>query len=306
MTGFNSKKILAVPLMSKGEILGVIELLNKKEGDFEEDDLQLLTLVASSAASAIQNARQYAALQQANTALREAQKQRIAAERWAVLGKAAAALAHRINNSTALIPIAAQHTRELLEQVDMPPELREEIEGNLGRIERNSLYTVEIGEVLLRRFRKEPAEAYDINELVNRALSLVEIPDNIKVISHLDPKLPEVNTSDLLMDVFVELISNAVRALQKQDGLLRIATFKSGTEKVSIQITDNGPGIAAKNVEKIFDMFYTTTESGLGFGLWWVKTFLEQQHGAITIKSSPNQDTTFLVTLPCNPPAVQA
>ena len=115
--------------------------------------------MASSAAVAIQNARQFADLETAHRALEEAQEQRIATERWAVLGKAAATLAHRINNSTALVPIAAQHTRELLAQVEMPPDLRQDIEGNLGRIERNSLYTVEIAGVLLRRFRKNPTQA---------------------------------------------------------------------------------------------------------------------------------------------------
>ena len=58
---------------------------------------------------ALNNARQYAALKKANEALREAQEQRIATERWTVLGRAAGNLAHRINNSTALVPVAAQH-----------------------------------------------------------------------------------------------------------------------------------------------------------------------------------------------------
>src|SRR6185503_18166557 len=98
-----------------GEVVGVVELLNKKEGDFDQGDAQLMSLVAASAASALQNARQYAELQKANEALQRAQEQRIAAERWAVLGKAAGSLAHRINNTTTLVPIAVQHLRELLQ-----------------------------------------------------------------------------------------------------------------------------------------------------------------------------------------------
>ncbi len=306
LTGFVTRKIVAVPLIAEGEILGVVELLNKKEGDFTESDVQLLSLVASSAASALKNAGQYAALKAANQALREAQEQRIAAERWAVLGKAAATLAHRINNSTALVPIGAQHTRRLLRQVEMPPELREDIEGNLDRIERNSLYTVELAAVLLRRFRKNPTKAHNVNKLVKQALSVVEIPKNIKLVSHLDDELPPVTTSDLLADVFVEIISNAVRAMANDDGLLRIATFRVSAEKVSIQITDNGPGILPENIDRIFDMFFTTTANGLGFGLWWVKTFLEQQHGEISVESEPDKNTTFTIVLPCNPPSLRS
>ncbi len=306
MTGFITKKLIAVPLMAEGEVLGVMELLNKKEGDFEQNDIQLLSLAASSAASAIQNARQYAALHRTNEALRQAQEQRIAAERWAVLGKAAANLAHRINNSTALVPVAAQHLRELLEPLEMSPELRERVEGNLDRIERNSLYTVDLAVVLLRRFRKKPAEAHNINQLIERALEVVEFPKSINLISHLAPDLPAVDTSDLLVEVMVELISNAVRMIADRDGLLRIATFKSGNNRVSIQITDNGPGIAEENIDQIFDIFYTTNPRGLGFGLWWVKTFLEQQHGEITVESIPDENTTFTVTLPCTLPSLRS
>lgn len=301
LTGFTTRKILAVPLVLEGDILGVIELLNKKTGGFTENDLQLLTLVASAAAGAIHNARQYAALKHANEALHQAQEQRIASERWTILGKAAANLAHRINNSTALVPIAAQHLGQLLEPVDMPPELRQDIKGNLDRIERNSLVTVDLAGELLRRFRRNPIEAHDINALVEQARSQVDLPKNIKLVSHLDPTLPLIDTSDLLTEVFVELITNAVRSMQA-GGVLRIASFKSGDAEVSVQVTDNGPGIPANTIERIFDIFYTTTPGGLGFGLWWIKTFLEQQGGDITVESRPGQGATFTVTLPCNPP----
>jgi len=303
LTGFITKKLIAVPLVAKGETVGVIELLNK-DGDFVDDDVQLLRLVASSTAIAVQNARQYTALKQTNRALREAQSQRIAAERWAVLGKAAAALAHRINNSTALVPIAAQHTRELLKQVEMPPELRQDVEGNLERIERNSLYTVELAEVLLQRFRKDPTEMHHANQLIEQAVGLVALPPNVQLVLNLDPQLPSINTSDLLVDVFVELLTNAGQAIGSQPGFIRVATFKAGKSWVSVQITDNGPGIPPENQDKIFDMYFTTSPGGMGFGLWWVKTFLEQQRGQIKVDSIPNQHTTFTITLPCNPPSL--
>jgi signal transduction histidine kinase len=217
------------------------------------------------------------------------------------LGKAAGSLAHRINNTTTLVPIAVQHLRELLQPVTLTPELKKEIEENLDRIERNTLYTVDLAVALLRRFRQHPAKAHNVNELVNRALSLVEIPKNIKLVCHLDPNLPAIDTSDLLVDALVELITNALRVMTGQDGLLRIASFKSG-DKIAVQVTDSGPGITAENLSRVFDMFFTTQPQGLGFGLWWVKTFLEQQRGQITVESRPNEGTTFTILLPANPP----
>jgi signal transduction histidine kinase len=298
LTGFQTRNLMAVPLVAGGQILGVIEILNKREGDFTETDLQLLAVIAASTAIAIQNARQYVALKQANETLGAFQAQRIASERWAVLGKAAGSLAHRINNSTTLVPLACEQLRELLAGVTMPPALRQEVEAKLDRIERNTLYTVELARILMRRFRSNPARAHDVNELVKRALALVELPAGIKVTQHLDPDLPPVDTSDLLIDVFVELISNAVHAMTGTGGVLRVATFRSGSDTVSIQITDSGPGIPKENLQRVFDMFFTTDPEGLGFGLWWVKTFLEQQHGLIEVESRPDEGTTFTVTLP--------
>jgi signal transduction histidine kinase len=127
----------------------------------------------------------------------------------------------------------------------------------------------------------------------------------VKVVCELDSDLPPVNTSDLLVDVFVELITNAVRAVEAQGGLLRIDSISAG-EQVWVRVTDNGPGIPADKQREIFNIFYTTNPQGLGFGLWWVKTFLEQQRGDITVESKANQGTTFTVTIPRNPPSLRS
>lgn len=298
LTGFQTKNLMAAPLLSNGQVLGVIEILNKRDGDFEERDLQLLSIIAGSTAIAIQNAQQHAALKKALASLELVQGQRIASESWAILGKAAGNLAHRINNSTALIPAASQHLRELLANVPMQAELRQEVNANLDRIERNAFYTVELATVLLQRFRNRPAKEHNLNQLVERALTLVDRVPNIKVMLHLDPELPLVDTSDLIIDAFVELVTNAIRVMTPAGGLLRVATFKTGDDEVSVQITDSGPGIALENLDRVFDMFYTTSPHGLGFGLWWVKTFIEQQHGQIAVESRSGEGTTFTVTLP--------
>ncbi len=298
LTGFQTKNLMAAPLLSNGQVLGVIEILNKQEGGFEESDLHLLSVIAGSTAIAIQNAQEHTALKNANENLELLQGQRIASENWAILGKAAGNLAHRINNCTALIPAASQHLRELLANVSIRAELRQEVNANLDRIERNALYTVELASVLLHRFRNRPAKAHDVNRLVERALMLVDISPDIKVVSQLDPELPLVDTSDLIIDAFVELVSNAIQAMTPDGGLLRVASFRTGEDEVSVQITDSGPGIASENLDRVFDLFYTTSAHGLGFGLWWVKTFLEQQHGQIAVESRPGEGTTFTVTLP--------
>ena len=121
LTKFTTEEVLAVPLQTEGKIIGVVELLNKQDGDFTQDDQELLMAVASAAAIAIQNAQQYEDLQQAHQELEEAQRQKIASEQWSILGRAALVLAHRIHNTTAIVPASAQDLREVLEPVKLPP-----------------------------------------------------------------------------------------------------------------------------------------------------------------------------------------
>ncbi|MFQ5613740.1 MAG: GAF domain-containing protein [Anaerolineae bacterium] len=296
ITGFTTQRVLAVPLKVEGHTLGVVELLNKRDGNFTSMDQQLLTAVASSAAIAIQNARQFEELREAHRALRAAQEQRIAAERWAILGKAAGNLAHRINNSTALVPVAVQDLRELLAEARMSRRTRQAVNADLDRIERNTLHTLNLAEELLRRFQHEPMEAHDLNLLARQALSLVDLPPNVRLSRNLAEHLPPVETSDLLTDVFVELITNALKAIEGS-GRLEIGSKLEG-DRVIAWVADTGRGIPSADRERVFDLFYTSDPDGLGFGLWWVKTFLQQQGGDVTVESHLHQGTRFTISLP--------
>ncbi|MEM7034127.1 MAG: GAF domain-containing protein [Chloroflexota bacterium] len=293
---FETQEVLAVPLLAEGQILGVVELLNKRDGDFNQHDQDLLMAVASAAAIAIQNARQYQALVDTHRDLREAQQQRIAAEQWSILGRAAAGLAHRIHNTTAVVPASAQDLREILTEVKMSPDLRDEVEANLSRIERNTIYTLDLADGLLRRFNHRPVAENDVNALVERAIGQANIPDSVRLVANLAPELPKIDTSNLLADVILELVSNSIKAMP-DGGLLTINTRATDTE-IIIQVMDTGVGISPDKQKKIFNLFYGQDEVGLGFGLWWVKTFLQQHRGVIEINSTEGEGAAFTVRLP--------
>jgi len=85
--------------------------------------------------------------------------------------------------------------------------------------------------------------------------------------------------------VFVELISSAVKAMPK-GGWLQIGSRWASEGEIEIWIQDTGAGISEADQERVFDLFFTRREGTLGFGLWWVKTFLLQQGGAIVVENS--------------------
>jgi PAS domain S-box-containing protein len=98
VTGLQARSLLAVPMRSSSEVIGVLELLNKRAAPFAINDRLLLESLALSAVVAIQNAKLYARLEASLKALAESQAKLVRAEKLTATGKMAAMLAHEINN----------------------------------------------------------------------------------------------------------------------------------------------------------------------------------------------------------------
>jgi signal transduction histidine kinase len=314
-TGFVTRSVLAVPLEVKGKVIGVIEALNKAEGDFSQADLTLLSSMAQTATVAIENARLFAnqatialenahlygELKQQHERLQQAQEQMLAAERWAVLGKAAANLAHRINNTAGLIPVVTQDLEELLANVALEEERRQEIDADLQRIERNTRFTLQMADALFKPFETLPTEECDVNALLEESISVANVPKDVALTTKYADELPRVVASKRLADVFVELITNAVKSMP-DGGELEIGSRLGEEGWVEVWFSDTGHGIPPENQGKIFDLFFTTSEDSLGFGLWWVQTFLSQQRATIDVESEVGGGTTFTIRLPVKGP----
>ncbi|MDZ7261939.1 MAG: GAF domain-containing protein, partial [candidate division KSB1 bacterium] len=283
------KSSAALVLRAGDEIVGIMFANYRSCHEFTEDEKRILETFANYAAIAIKNARLL-------DELKQIQEHRLAAERWATLGKAAANLAHRINNTVGLVPVAVQDLKELLAQVPMPREVQEPVEGDLQRIERNTRFTLELADVLLKPFTGGPTEQLDVNALLEKAVTLSSLPNTIQSDLNLSPHLPLITTSPLLVDVFVELISNAVKAMP-DGGRLEIGSRLGPANQIEIWFSDTGTGIPAEQQDKVFDLFFTTHQESLGFGLWWVKTFILQQGGTIKLESQVGQGTTFKIYL---------
>jgi signal transduction histidine kinase len=101
----------------------------------------------------------------------------------------------------------------------------------------------------------------------------------------------------------MELITNASKAMD--DGTEHRLEIRTHTESdaigswVLVEVSDTGRGIAPERMPHLWDMFQTTAD-GLGFGLWWVKTFIERQGGTISCASTSGSGTTFTVRLPAD------
>jgi signal transduction histidine kinase len=313
------KSSAGILLKVRDEVMGVLFANYRRPHQFADDERNSIELFASQAAIAILNARLYEDLEwkveertrelqtahsrltKAMKDLKETQEQMLASERWAVLGKAAANLAHRINNTAGLIPVVTQDLQELLADVALEEERRQEIDADLQRIERNTRFTLQMAGALFKPFEDLPTEECDVNALLEESISVANVPEDVALITKYADGLPRVFASRLLADVFVELMTNAVKAMP-DGGELEIGSRPGKEGWVEAWFSDTGHGIPPESQGKIFDLFFTTSEDSLGFGLWCVKTFLLQQGATVDVESEVGKGTTFTVRLPVEGP----
>jgi PAS domain S-box-containing protein len=146
----------------------------------------------------------------------------------------------------------------------------------------------------------------DINENIESTLKIAGhlFKGGIQVIKEFSP-LPPVQAFPAQMNqVFLNLITNAVHAVDERTGRITIKTMHQGNSVV-IKVIDNGKGIPPENLKKIFDPFFTTKPvgQGTGLGLSIAYKIIEKHGGKIEVQSQVGRGTEFTITLPVSGPA---
>ncbi len=319
-SGFTTKSILCVPLKTKGRTIGAVEVMNKRNGTFNNDDLQLLQALASPAATAIENAQLYEEQTRTIKRLAETQSQLVQSGKLAAVGELAAGVAHEINNPLTTILGLTSLQLESLPETETPDS--EETREDLQMIYSEAQRARNIVRNLLNFARTDTPKRQptDFNQLVDEAISLVytkTISQKVKLEKSLNP-LPEMYLDvNQIKQVLVNLINNAVYAMQDNtngSAILSVTTAlqsmdtannnkkaSRSKEKIAIcTISDTGKGIKAEHLDKIFDPFFTTKEVGQGTGLGLSISYgiIEKHGGNISVKSTEGQGSSFSLNLP--------
>jgi PAS domain S-box-containing protein len=140
----------------------------------------------------------------------------------------------------------------------------------------------------------------DLNELVHEVIDSLAPPAHIDVT--VMPGLPVIRTEKTaIQQVLQNLVSNAIRYLDKPQGRIEISCFDQG-KYWCFSVADNGPGIEKRHFERIFQLFQTLNPrdrvESTGVGLAIVKKIAEQIGGQVWVESVPGQGSTFFFTLP--------
>ena len=148
-------------------------------------------------------------------------------------------------------------------------------------------------------FYSEESSDFDLNEIIEEQLVLFDTNDNIKIL--LESGLENariVARKNQIIRVFVNLISNAVQAVDVQDGKVIISVNKK-EQIYTIAIEDNGPGVMEGSVNKLFKPNFTTKSGGTGLGLAICRSIIEQSRGKISYKRSKSLGgAAFIIEIP--------
>ncbi|MBS1876122.1 MAG: hypothetical protein JSU00_23115 [Acidobacteria bacterium] len=235
-------------------------------------------------------------LASANASLREAEAAVRRADRLAALGQLTAGLAHELRNPLTTMRTSAEM---LNKQLPAANEMARELAGYIGsEVDRtNSLITrfLEFARPLKLRL-----EAADVTACLERAVAQAERHSPPLGVSFFRNYSPDVRPfsfdAELMERVFYNLVINAAQASQKK-GTVTVKTRPVDGE-VEISVIDRGVGIEPKDLESIFNPFFTTKPDGVGLGLAIVSKIVDEHGGHILVESRPGEGSVFLVYLP--------
>lgn len=229
--------------------------------------------------------------------------------KMASIGELAAGIAHEINNPVAIMVEEAGWIGDLLEEEEFAhSENLEEFHRALKQINTQGRRCKEITHKLLSFARKTDATVKDvqlndiITEIVNLSSQMAKY-NKVTIETKLQETLPYITISPSEMQqVLLNLINNALDAMEKTGGTIQISTKISEIEPghIVIVIEDNGPGIPEANLSRVFDPFFTTKPvgKGTGLGLSICYGIINKMGGKIDVQSAPGKGARFRIWIP--------
>jgi two-component system NtrC family sensor kinase len=245
--------------------------------------------------------RQFRGLEADHAALLEATAQ---SQKMAAIGRMAASVAHEINNPLAVIDAQVGVLTDALADGSAPPS-PEECRDRLRRVAAQVQRGREVTHRLLGFSRRvgPSVEPVAVEEALDQTIGFVEqggASDRVKVVRHYSPDVPLIRSSLAQMQqVFLNLINNALDAIG-DEGEVHLFVERSGLG-VEVRIQDDGPGIPAADLKRVFEPFYSTKSGGKshsGLGLAICRDIMRSLNGRIEVSSAVGQGTTFSLWFP--------
>ncbi len=234
--------------------------------------------------------------------LKRAEREMWQAEKMSALGRLASSVAHEVRNPLGAVDIQLQLLQEDLAdlQTALPRRVGERL--NTARAEMRRLDGI-VQNFL--RFSRPPAlnlQRVGANDLLAHIVALVEPEARERQIAlelELADDLPLIMADDnLLSQAILNVIINAFQAVGKEPAVLLGTHLDKDSGHVQFRVADNGSGIAAADLERVFEYYYTTKDTGTGLGLSITQRIVHQHQGLIDVESAVGSGTAVTISLP--------
>ncbi len=305
LTGYQSRDMIVVPLMRHGgSPIGVMEVLNKATGQITRDDLDILVVIASIAAAAIEQTDNAEAIRLKDIQLQQSQKME-------AMGRLAGGVAHDFNN---LLTVMQGFSEMIVSSLDPSAAGRMYAEEILKAAQRASGLTKQ----LLAFSRKQVLEprVVNLNELVSNLEKMLKrlIGEDLNLLTKLDPNLGWIKADPGQIEQVLMNLSVNARDAMLGEGSLTIETGNVELDElyasqsadlqpgryVWLSVNDTGSGMDETTLAKLFEPFFTTKApgKGTGLGLSIVYGIVKQSRGHVAVSSEVGCGTTFKIYLP--------
>jgi two-component system NtrC family sensor kinase len=303
---YGFKSTAYVPLMSKGEPVGVMVVSSRAAFKFSSEFVEFLMAIGNQIGVAVHNADLFEDIQGAYQELKDAQEQVIRSEKLASLGKLSATIAHEINNPMAAVLTYIRLLSKLIHLKRFTPERLGDIERYLRFMESETARCGEIVKNLLAfsRQSKIHIRPHQMVEIIDKASMLISHDlelKGIELVKKIEADLPMVACDfHQMQQALLNLLSNASEAMPGGGKLQVVARKVKVDDQVEVVIRDTGCGIPEEDLKNIFEPFFTTKEEGkgVGLGLSVVYGIVTKHGGSIHVESTVGEGSSFKIRLP--------
>jgi signal transduction histidine kinase len=287
-TGFKTRNLLCVPLQVGERVIGVLEVVNRRdEGGFSEGDVSLIEGFSSQAAVAIERAQLV--------------ERRIHGERLEAIGRTVTGLTHCIKNITNVLKAGVYIVDRGFGNEDMEAVRKG---WNITKSGCERITELVLDMLTLSKKREPEYEECDPCLIAAEVVELIKAKaeeKNIEVQTALDKETGIVRVDRKgIFRCLMNLVSNAIDACDGTGGIVRIETFPVREKRsFGFRIIDNGHGIKKEDQKKLFHEFFSTKGSkGTGLGLSVTHSIISEHGGNIRCDSQVGRGTTFTIELP--------
>jgi signal transduction histidine kinase len=297
---------LVLPLRGSHCLSALLFIGPKNNGNFfNEQEIHLLASFANQAAIALENAVHHESLIESKTQLEKMFDQKVQSEKMAAIGEMTSILAHELKNPLGIIHSSAQYLSEGKQSKTVTREMLDYIKTEVEHL------NLSINSIL--KLAKQKTPEFEKVNLVPRIHLLIDQwkrsgdhRADVEIQMDISQPLPSIYADfRQLSQVLLNLIRNSEEMMDTGGQI--VLEIKQDTDFIQFQVIDNGPGIVEKNLDKVFENFFTTKQQGLGLGLAVCKQIVHAHNGSISLKNrsqSSSGGTIACIRLPIKPLAI--